>query len=121
MVDLAEDVDRLPLVAAFLLAAGGRVDPLRLGHLAAHLQRRLVLAAGEVAVADDVPVAVQQFALRIALGVAVARGGGLLVGLQVQQGVGRGEGGLIGGRIVGIGRQEALEHASTPGGPGRRG
>ena len=34
MMDLAEDVDRLPLVRAFHFAAGGLVDAFRIGHLA---------------------------------------------------------------------------------------
>ena len=72
--------------------------------------RRLVLAGGEMAIADDVPVGVEQFALRISLGVQIARGGGVLVRLQIQQHAGVGQRGLVGGRIVGIGRQEALEH-----------
>ena len=114
MIDLAEDVDRLPLVAAGLLAARVGIDPRGLGHLAAHFQGRLVLAAGEVAVAHHVPEAIQQFALGIAIGVAIARGSGVLVGPQVQQGGGGGKGGLIGGRIVGILRQETLQHPPRP-------
>ena len=74
LVDLAEDVDRPVLVGAFHLAAGCLVDALGLGHLAAHLDRRLVLARGEVAVADHVPVGIQQVALGIAAGVAVTGG-----------------------------------------------
>ena len=114
VIDLAEDVNGLPLVAAGLLTARVGIDPRGLGHLAAHLQRCLVLAAGEMAVAHHVPEAIQQFALGIAIGVAIARGGGVLVGPQVQQRGGPREGGLIGGRIVGILRQEALQHPPRP-------
>ena len=71
-------------------------------------------AAGELAVADDVPVAVQQVALLVAIGVAVARRRGLVVALHLQQGVGRGKGRLVGRRVVRMGRQEALQHAPGP-------
>ncbi len=110
VMDLAEDVDRLPLVRAFDLAAAGLVDVFPLGHLAAHVQRRLVLALGELAVADDVAIAVDKVAFSIPLGVPPASCRRLAVGLQVQERAGRAECRLVGRRIVGPLCEEAFQH-----------
>lgn len=73
-----------------------------------------MLAHGELAVADYVPEGVEQVALGIAVGIAAAGGGGLAVGVDVQQRVGGGEGGLVRGWIVGMGGQKAFEHLPGP-------
>ena len=109
LVDLAEDVDRPVLVGAIDHAARLLVEMLGLGHLAAHLDRRGVLARGEVAVGQNIPVGVQQFALRIAAGIGDHGLGRVGVPLQIELGVGRGESGLVGGRISRVAGQKGLE------------
>ena len=101
---LPHDVHRLPFVGAFLFAAGLLVDVLRLGHLAGHFQRLLVLAQGEVAVGDDVPEAVEIIAVFVPLGKLRGRGDHRLVLLQFQHRVGQRERRLIGRGIFGIRR-----------------
>jgi len=88
-VNLARDVDRLPFVGAFDQPARRLVFAFSFGHLLAHAQGLLVRPAGVMAVTDDVPVAVQVIAARIADRVAIALGDGPVVQFQVQEGIGQ--------------------------------
>ena len=62
-----------------------------------------------MAVADDVPIAVQEIAVRIAGGVAVALADRPVVQFQVQQGVGQRERGLVRRRVLREGGQEVVQ------------